>query len=228
TASRDEQRERTPALAPEIYRQNGKKLLYPKDTVAGGTWIAIQENGNIMVLLNGALEKHVRQPPYRKSRGLILLDLVSSDSSVTAFNRAGLDQIEPFTAILVEGGNLFSCQWNGSLRSVKKLNSGSPHIWSSVTLYDPAATEKREDWFRAWLTGNPIPSSQDILRFHQETGDGDPRNDLLMNRSDNVFTHSISSVFLAGRLARFHYLDLRAMKTASRTIRFSKAIPVNA
>ena len=58
----------------------GEKIIFPKDPKAGGTWYAIDEFGTILVLLNGADEKHKVQLPYRKSRGLIVLDIISSGS----------------------------------------------------------------------------------------------------------------------------------------------------
>ena len=80
THSRDEMIARSPALAPEIYPVNNKHLLFPRDGLAGGSWIGVNETGTAAALLNGAFIKHIPHPPYRKSRGLIFLDLLSSDN----------------------------------------------------------------------------------------------------------------------------------------------------
>lgn len=228
TANRDEQRDRPSAHLPEIYRMNGMGILFPKDALAGGTWFAINEKGNSMVFLNGALKNHTRLPPYRKSRGLILLDLVATDSPVTAFGRADLSRIEPFTTIITENGSLWVCAWNGSFKTADQQKAGLPHIWSSVTLYNRAAIDKRKQWFADWLSANPEPSSEDILRFHRNAGDGNPQNDLLMNRDNKLFTHSISSARISGNLATLHYEDIRNRRGADCSISFLKAIPVNA
>lgn len=228
TANRDEQRERPPALPPVIYRMNGREIVFPKDTRAGGTWFAINENGNGVVFLNGALENHVHQPPYRKSRGLILLDLLSGLSAVAEFDKADLNHIEPFTAIITEGRKLYICRWNGSSKSRYKLNENLPYIWSSVTLYDPLTIEKRQQWFTSWISKNPNPSLEEIMHFHQHTGDGDSNNDLMMNRDNKLFTHSISAARISENFATFHYLDLPGMESTDSSIRFLKAIPVNA
>ncbi|MGL1516781.1 NRDE family protein, partial [Vibrio parahaemolyticus] len=48
---------------------------FPKDPDGGGTWIALKENGDVAILLNGAFENHIPAYPYRRSRGLIFLDI---------------------------------------------------------------------------------------------------------------------------------------------------------
>ena len=226
TANRDEQKTRQAALPPEIGQLNGRRILFPRDAHAGGTWFAINEDGTAVVFLNGAKEKHVHRPPYRKSRGLVLLDLVSSPSPVMAFEQADLDQIEPFTAIITECSRLFTCCWNGCSKSTERLNERQAHIWSSFTLYDPATVEKRQQWFDSWISQNPGPSPGKIRHFHQFAGDGDPHHDLKMNRNNKIFTHSISSACISQNAVTLHYLDLRRMESTERSLRFLKTVPV--
>ena len=75
TSNRDEAAARKIADAPQIVPFSAGNILFPKDSEAGGTWVATHENGNAMVLLNGAFVKHQHNPPYRKSRGLIFLEV---------------------------------------------------------------------------------------------------------------------------------------------------------
>src|SRR3954465_10304679 len=77
TSNRDEKVVRKQALQPAEYYRKGAKLLFPKDPDAGGTWIALHENGNAVVLLNGAFEKHKPNPPYLRSRGIVMLDIIA-------------------------------------------------------------------------------------------------------------------------------------------------------
>ena len=67
TSNRDEKPNRS---AQEIHREKG--IFYPKDTTKNGTWFAVSENGNALILLNGAFENHPVKTNYRKSRGLIV------------------------------------------------------------------------------------------------------------------------------------------------------------
>ncbi|MGK4569406.1 NRDE family protein [Flavobacterium sp. 3HN19-14] len=114
TSNRDEQVLREAAIEPQNYTVNDKKLIYPKDPKAGGTWYAIDGPGNVMVLLNGAAEKHEVKPPYRKSRGLIVLDIISGKSPFESWKQIDLDNIEPFTLILFEKRTfLYRLRWDG-------------------------------------------------------------------------------------------------------------------
>ena len=97
THNRDEKTLRPSAVEPKNYLVNNKVILFPKDPKAGGTWFSVSQNGTVLVLLNGGEEKHEIQSSYRKSRGLIVLDLISSKSVVSNWNFIDLQSIEPFT-----------------------------------------------------------------------------------------------------------------------------------
>src|SRR3569833_371997 len=107
TSNRDEKVMRGKALFPQAYKVNNKLVVYPKDPDAGGTWIGMTKSGHAAVLLNGALVKHQPQPPYQKSRGLVLLDILSADSPCMEFFHLRLRHIEPFTLVMVEDDYLY-------------------------------------------------------------------------------------------------------------------------
>jgi hypothetical protein len=228
TSSRDEQAGRPIALFPEINEINGCRILFPKDPQGGGSWIAVNENGHAGVILNGAIKLHEVKTPYRKSRGLVLLDLISSPSPADAFEGSDFHGIEPFTVILFENKNLYSGKWDGQMKWLESMNAKKPHIWSSVTLYDPVAIRKREEWFHVWLSESAYPGSLDIIHFHQKGGDGDPFNDIMMNRDHTLFTNSISSIRLSPESASFRYLDLRSGGTTETFLAFQKTVQVKA
>jgi hypothetical protein len=228
TSSRDEQAGRPLALFPKVYEIKGRRVLFPKDAQAGGSWAAVNENGAAAVLLNGAIKAHQPEPPYRKSRGLVLLDLISECSPADAFGETDFNGIEPFTVILFDDNNLYSGKWDGRMKWLESMNTGKPHIWSSVTLYSPDAINKRESWFNKWLAANPYPGTLDILHFHQKGGDGDPFNDILMNREQKLFTNSISSIRLSPETAAFRYLDLRNGGASESYLPLQKPNPVKA
>jgi Transport and Golgi organisation 2 len=212
TSNRDEKNNRGKAIPPFIYNHNGWNLIYPKDAAAGGTWIAMKENGDAAVLLNGAFIYHASQPPYRKSRGVLFLEVLSADHPAWAFARIDLFDIEPFTFIIFENKCLYEFRWDGNERYCKQLSSHRPHIWSSATLYDGLVIKKREQWFAKFLNRIPNPTQQDILNFHQFSGDGDSRNDLLINRDGVYSTVSITSVLLNAYLGVMKHYDLKDNK----------------
>ncbi|HEV3224386.1 MAG TPA: NRDE family protein [Puia sp.] len=228
TSNRDEYAVRPIAVFPEQHKIGGQRLLFPLDPQGGGSWIAVHQSGNTAVLLNGATKAHLSEPPYRKSRGLILLDIITNNVPVKTFEDLDFDRIEPFTIILFEDKNLYSCKWNGRSKRIELLNRFMPRIWSSVTLYGPDIIIKREKWFTKWIAENPHPSAADIIRFHLQGGDGDPDNDIHMNRGGKLFTNSISCIRHSEESAAFRYLDLRSGITANSFLSFQKTIPVKA
>ena len=68
---------------------------------------------------------------------------------------------------------------------------------------------KRESWFHQWVLSNPAPSLDELLHFHQFSGDGDSHNDLLMNRNGHVYTVSITGLHIGPHSTLMKYIDLK-------------------
>ncbi len=227
TSNRDERYERSTALPPAIYNMSSGKILAPRDTQAGGTWFAVNENGNAVVFLNGAFKKHDPKPPYRKSRGLVAIELADHEHPIKAFKDARLHDIEPFTAIIYDGGLLFECRWDGIRKYRKSPDGASPHIWSSATLYDEAAAARRETWFREWLATEWDQRPESVLQFHQFTGDGDRYNDLVIDRDGLVFTVSITSARIGADAAGMEYLDFKNQQQFHQHLSIKKSVAIH-
>lgn len=223
SSNRDEKYSRKQATEPAVHKINQQKLIFPKDGDAGGSWIALHENGNAAVLLNGAFEKHLTMPPYRESRGKIFLNVIADKRPARYFHELDLEQIEPFTLILLEKDSLYECRWDGSEKHYRPLKKHRPYIWSSATLYEKSIVEKREQWFASFLNRNPHPTQKDIMEFHQFTGDGDRNNDLLMEREGIYTTVSITSMLLTGDRGSMKYLDLKNNRLSEKKIEFESS-----
>ncbi|MFE3848121.1 NRDE family protein [Flavobacterium sp. LB3P45] len=212
TSNRDEKIIRPSAIPPMDYTINGKNVIFPKDPKAGGTWFVVDANGTVLVLLNGADEKHKVVVPYRKSRGLIVLDIISSVSPKDFWNQIDLENIEPFTLVLFQSKELFQLRWNGNQKETTLLDSLKNHIWSSSTLYPVAIREKRTNWFYTFLDTNPEISETGMLHFHRYTEEKNQENGLVINRNNEMKTLSITqSVIEKNKVAILH-CDLIAQK----------------
>lgn len=217
TSNRDEKILRPSAIAPKNYLINNKNIIFPKDSKAGGTWFAIDESGTVLVLLNGANEKHEVKPPYRKSRGLIVLDVISSLSPKNFWQEINLENIEPFTLVLFQNGELFQLRWNGIDKETTALDTNNNHVWSSSTLYPAAIRDKRANWFHTFLDVNPTISESEMMNFHRYTEEENTENGLVINRNDELKTLSITqAVIEKNRVSILHY-DLIAQKDFSKT-----------
>jgi len=212
TSNRDEKTIRPSAIPPRNYSVNGKNLIFPKDPKAGGTWFVVKADGTILVLLNGADEKHEVKLPYRKSRGLIVLDVISSISPKDFWTEIDLQDIEPFTLVLFQNKALFQLRWNGKEKDTKPLAIHQNHMWSSSTLYPSAIREKRSHWFHAFMDGNPEVSESKMHDFHRYTEKGNDENGLVINRNGEMKTLSITqSVVEKNKVIILHY-DLIAQQ----------------
>lgn len=212
TSNRDEKVIRPNAIEPKNYLINNKNIIFPKDPKAGGTWFAVDESGTTLVLLNGAKEKHSVKSSYRKSRGLIVLDMISNSSPKDFWQEIDLENIEPFTLVLFQDNELFQLQWNGINKESILLDTEKNHVWSSVTLYPKDIRGNRSNWFYTFLASNPEVSEQEMLYFHRYTQAENQENGLVINRNDELKTLSITqAVTEINRVAILHS-DLIANK----------------
>ena len=178
-----------------VHEERGDaQIMYPKDSVAGGTWISASSNDRVFCVMNGAFQAHPMGGKYRMSRGLIALQFYDHDHSKLFFEQVNLEHIEPFTMIAFDQGLLYEFRWDGEKRYLLSKDPESEHIWASSTLYDAHWQGRRQFWFNQWLKEYPTRSSKEITAFHHLAGDGDSENDLVMNREDLVRTVSITMV----------------------------------
>ncbi|UGS22872.1 NRDE family protein [Flavobacterium channae] len=207
TSNRDEKTTRKRAIPPQEYTIEGKKITFPKDPNAGGTWIAHDLN-KIIVLLNGAQEKHISKNNYRKSRGLIVLELMISDTTLDHWNTIDLTDIEPFTIVCFENNNLIQLQWNEVEKTQQVFDAEKPHIWSSSTLYSKEIRLQRENWFHSFMVNKANPSPDEILHFHQFTEAKNKEFGLQINRDNLLKTISITQCQFYDNSIKMNYLDL--------------------
>ncbi len=208
TSNRDEKVIRPGAIVPRNYKHNGKNIMYPKDSKAGGTWFAMDENGTVLVLLNGGITKHNPILPYRKSRGLIALDLISNESPKDFWNQIDLDNIEPFTLVLYQGEVLFELIWDGFVKRKTQLDETQNHIWSSVTLYPDEVRKERAAWFFDFLKDKNEISALIMLDFHRNTHSDDVQNGLIINRENMMKTLSVTQTVIEQNKGVMKYYDL--------------------
>jgi hypothetical protein len=217
TSNRDEKTLRPNAVEPKNYLINNKKVIFPKDRKAGGTWYAVNENSTVLVLLNGAEERHQLKESYRKSRGLIVLDLISSKSVLQTWKFIDLDNIEPFTLVLFENGRLYQMRWNEMEKGAVELDTAKSHIWSSSTLYPKEIREKRADWFYTFLDTKPEVTEEELFNFHRYTEAENSEHGLVINRNDTLKTLSITQTIIEKNKVAIHYNDLIAETDFSNT-----------
>ena len=211
TSNRDESQERLPATFPVYRTVIGKSVLFPQDGNAKGTWLAVSEN-RVVSLLNGAFKRHKHEPPYRKSRGLVLLDCFEYASFEQFTFDYDFSGIEPFTIICLdqihENLEMIEFRWDGVLTHFKHLKPDQPHIYSSAPLYSKAVRLQRERMFSEFLREVSSPSREEMVHFHRFEGDHHLPN-IRLEASNFVHTVSISSLEKNSEGLTMHYHDLK-------------------
>jgi hypothetical protein len=177
--NRDEQKGRALAYSPKYFNEQGVKYLMPVDPVGGGSWIAMNQAGLSVCLLNYYQDKPTGKDLI--SRGLLIKSLVSYTSLAKirhVLQTLSLHRYAAFT-LLVFPSNLtahscavYAVRWDG--KTLTNLAAESPMVSSSVALAE--VTNYRED------------HHDTILSQHQVLFTGDGCND---DFTESTSTHHL-------------------------------------
>lgn len=207
TSNRDETPLRN-TIPPKTYTEENTELTYPKDALAGGTWIGLSNKKRLVCLLNGGFKIHTKKATYKTSRGIIVKKILTQDNAVSFIEKFNFTEIEPFTLILIDWQNnlkTYELVWDGTTKHFKQLPQ-KPIIWSSSTLYTEEMKALRKEWFTNWAKEKTSFLQEDILEFHQNENLGDKGTSPKMKR-ELVETVSTTSFMKKNNTIDFTYLD---------------------
>lgn len=207
TSNRDEAPTRK-TISPQTYLENNVSLTYPKDELAGGTWIGLSEKKRLVCLLNGGFKNHVKKSSYRVSRGIIVKNILSTKKPVSYIENLDLQGVEPFTLVLVDWDkslHAYELVWDEENKHFNKLPE-EPKIWSSSTLYTQEMKEMRKEWFQDFLEEVKVNTQEDIVKFHKSEHLGSADVTLKMKRP-SVETVSVTSVKKDKDVIEMNYLE---------------------
>ncbi|MEO5905691.1 MAG: NRDE family protein [Saprospiraceae bacterium] len=207
TSNRDESPSRRASGLTSFHAPDKNVIHYPLDADSGGTWIAYSDSGRIVCLLNGAFEPFKPDPPYRQSRGQVVIEAASEPEIDLFLQEYSFHRIAPFTLLIYEQDRFKQLTWDGENKHLKFLSAKEPQIWSSVTLYSPEVRAWRKSLFEKWLAGKTNFDREEIMQFHQMTH-GLPGNDFVMNRNEVVKTLSITSIVLNEKSGSLLHVEL--------------------
>ncbi|MCB0461592.1 MAG: NRDE family protein [Flavobacteriaceae bacterium] len=223
TSNRDEAPNRT-TLSPEFYRINNTRLLFPKDEVAGGSWIGVSEKQRVLCVLNGGFEMHKRKASYRLSRGVVMKDLLVAENLAKAIKNYKLDGVEPFTLVIVEWRSsmkFMELVWDGTKKHLSDLPL-EPKLWSSSSLYDSEMKQERLQWFADFKNEKDL-SSKSIMKFHKTAGLGNEDYGVIMDRFF-VKTTSITQIIKLNNEVQMSFENLQTNNTSKQVFKFPIAI----
>ncbi len=211
--NRDEKRTRGVGSAPVQEVIDGVSVIAPRDADFGGSWIAVNEYGVTVTLLNGAnLSGSELRRPVRaiESRGQLLLRLASARSVREVCERSARMEFEgyaPFTIAAVEPCEPAAIvEWNGEECAI--VLDADRYLPLSSSSYD---AEGVRDWRRKELDriakGGRL-NHELLWAFHEshrgESGAGANAYSPCMHR-DDAQTVSFSWITVTPDNVRFFY-----------------------
>lgn len=223
TSNRDEAPNRT-TLSPEFYEINKTRLLYPKDEVAGGSWIGVSEKRRVLCVLNGGFEAHERKTPYKLSRGVVMKGFLIVENLDKAIEDYNLEGVEPFTLVIVDWAsemNFKELVWDGKEKHFSSLPF-EPKIWSSSSLYNAQMKQERLQWFNDFIYKNEL-SAKSIMNFHKTAGIDNNDYGVIMDRFF-VKTTSITQIVKSNNEISMSFKNLQTKSCTQKSFNFPISI----
>jgi hypothetical protein len=199
--NRDEQRSRPAGLPPRLARHGGRLAALPLDPAGGGTWLAVNDAGLALALLN----VNPRPPAGggwparpRAGRGSIipgLLDCATLEEAVRRAAALAPADYAPFRLVLAQGEAVADLRSDGaSARLSGPARLPAPVLFTSSGLGDHLVEGPR----RALFEGHFRPAG-DWRRqqgaFHRHSWPERPHLSVCMRRADAcTVSHSVVEV----------------------------------
>ena len=209
-ANRDEKRTRGRAFAPAIREYGGVRYVAPVDSDFGGTWIAANEFGVSVCLLNGDAGTQDSFPAPQRSRGLLLRELACESTGaecLLSVKRFDLGLYAPFVLLILEPDRpAILAEWNRERLTVDPAAAQMPLTSSS---FDSRGVRRsRLEEFARRAGGAARVDSALLYQFHASHGTAvDASADAYspcMHRED-AETVSFSWVVVTSEEVRFLY-----------------------
>lgn len=167
--NRDELRTRKAALPPRVHRHEGVAYLAPIDGEAAGTWIAVNEHGLALCLLNDYLATVADRPEAFRSRGLLVTALAACDGLEhleRRWTRADLEPFRPFRLLaLAPGRKPWIFAWNGVRAAVERHGIEPPLCSSSYD--EQSATRLRRELLKSLSNDRRLAPHKRLYDFHR-------------------------------------------------------------
>ena len=204
--NRDEQTSRSRADLPEIQSRDGIQYISPTDADAGGTWIAVNEFGVSVCLLNHYEFEQIKTYKDWISRGEIVRNFTtihSITSAISKFNKTELANYRAFRMFVIEpnGQNVLFI-WDGHQAKIQR-NVSTPKSSSSVNAKHVKANRKQ--YFKD-LNLYESTETNDYLKFHRSHSPTMSEQSVCMHRED-ANTVSLSHIRVNSKTASFAYTD---------------------
>jgi len=205
--NRDELRTRKPASSPRIDSRNGVAFIAPLDGDHGGSWIAVNQIGLTLCLLNRFDDSFGGIIRDYTSRGLLLHELIDCSELNMVSKRmsdAKCSRFRPFTLVsLFPSQPAMLLEWTGHrLRTQNRAESLMPITSSS--LLEPNVVLQRKEQFQEKVFERSSVDDELLFEFHRSHLPERGPASVCMHRA-NARTVSMSLVTVTRQVIEFVY-----------------------
>lgn len=197
--NRDEMRQRARGDTPEVFVKDGVSYLSPTDPERGGTWIAANEQGCLVCLLNDYSVAFDSKAQW-ESRGMLVRALAAFtkiDQIRQYFNQKGKLNYPPFTLLFWDGFQMN--QWHWDTQSLECSENVSAPFTSSS--WQTARVEAgRKGLYEKWVG----EENRSLASYHKHVIPDDAESSVCMAR-ELTQTVSLTSVLISPDNVQMRY-----------------------
>jgi len=204
--NRDERKSRRRAELPTTQSNHGVQYLSPTDADAGGTWIAANQFGVTVCLLNHYQFEQIETYKKWTSRGEIVRRFASTPSLTEAeelFDSLDLGDYRAFRMFIIDHlGDNRLCVWDGHSARIER-DLKTPKSSSSVDAQHVKSVRKE-----LFVSLNLVESKrvEDYINYHSSHLPSRSKESVCMHRND-ASTVSLSHVSVSSEGIHFRYAD---------------------
>ena len=203
TFNRDEVYNRV-TKPPKQYTIDNQKLIFPKDTKFGGSWIGINVSKSVVGCILNAKGRSPKIPS--NSRGNIFIDqLVQCKANL---NENELLGVAPFTLLFfyLQTQVIKQYHWNGLDLKKQHHTLSTPFIFCSSSLYDDVIIKKLKAEFNS-LIASKSGIETTVSSFHKKYFFY-KNHPIYLKRSSDIQTVSMTTILKNKNGLRLNYTDL--------------------
>lgn len=198
--NRDESRSRAAGLPPDVRQFGSRAAVLPTDPVSGGTWLAVNDAGLALAVLNVNPPGSAREALWpARSRGEVipaLLECASPSEALAACERRDYRDFAPFRLVLVGHGVVADVRWDGREPMVmSRLVGNSPQMFTSSGLGDDLVEGVRRELFHEMFAGGPETWEAAQHAFHRHRWPGREHLSVNMSRAGaRTVSHAVIDI----------------------------------
>ncbi|HEY8239949.1 MAG TPA: NRDE family protein [Kiritimatiellia bacterium] len=204
--NRDERKTRKPADPPSVQSCRGVPFLAPRDGDAGGTWIAVNQRGLTLALLNH-YPAEAAAGPGRTSRGLLVASLMDTADVKALAGRLeprALADFRPFFLVALDPASPAKLHtWDGAKLETRAVPDDAVPV-STSSFESDAVVNRRRARFAEMRSEQGRVDGELLFRYHTSREEGSDAYSVFMRRPD-AETVSLSRVRVGPDRIDFSY-----------------------